>query len=236
MPGMRTIGLIGGMSWESSAEYYRLINIMVKERLGGQANARSLMLTVNFSEIEALQREQSWNRMAGEMEVAGRQLQAGGADCIVLCTNTMHKVAGAIQSVVSIPLIHIADATALAIKSMRLTTVGLLGTRFTMEDGFYKHRLQANYALQTMIPESRDREFVHQSIYKELCQGILKEETRAEFRSVMRRLEERGAEGVILGCTELGLLVSAEDATVPIFDTTQIHARAAVNYALTETT
>ncbi len=229
---MKTIGLIGGMSWESSAQYYRLINIMVKERLGGQANAKSLMLTVNFSEIEALQREQNWNRMAGEMEVAARQLQAGGADCIVLCTNTMHKVAGAIQSAVSIPLLHIADETALAMKRQGVSAPGLLGTRFTMEDGFYQERLRVSGVFQTKIPNPRDREFVHRAIYEELCQGVLKGETRIEFRRIIERLVRDGADGLILGCTELGLLVQAEDATVPVFDTTEIHARAAADYAL----
>jgi aspartate racemase len=231
---MKTIGLIGGMSWESSAEYYRLINLLVKGRLGGHTNARSLMLTLNFAEIEALQREQNWNRMASDMAVAAYQLQSGGADCIVLCTNTMHKAANAIQSAVSIPLIHIADATALAVKERGIVTHGLLGTRFTMEDGFYQNHLQSSHALQIMIPEPRDRAFVHRAIYEELCQGVLKEGTRAEFRGIIRRLVQDGADGIILGCTELGLLVRAEDATVPVFDTTKIHAQAAVDYALSD--
>jgi len=185
---MKTIGLIGGMSWESSAQYYRLINLIVKERSGGHANARSLMLTVNFAEIEALQREQDWKRMASEMAVAACQLQSGGADCILLCTNTMHKVADVVQLAVSIPLLHIADATALAMKQRGVSAPGLLGTRFTMEDGFYQDHLQTSDALRIKIPEPRDREFVHRAIYEELCQGVLKEETRAEFRRAIQRL------------------------------------------------
>jgi aspartate racemase len=229
---MKTIGLIGGMSWESSAQYYRLINLITKERLGGHANARSLMLTVNFAEIEALQREQDWKRMASEMTMAACQLQSGGAECVVLCTNTMHKVAEAIQSAMSIPLLHIADATALAMKQRGVSAPGLLGTRFTMEDGFYQDRLRVSGVFQTKIPAPRDREFVHRAIYEELCQGVLKEETRAEFCRIIARLVRDGADGLILGCTELDLLVQSEDATVPIFDTTEIHARAAVDYAL----
>lgn len=232
---MKTIGLIGGMSWESSAEYYRLINLLVKERLGGHANARSLMLTVNFAEIEVLQREQNWARLASGMAVAACQLQSGGADCILLCTNTMHKVADAIESAVSIPLLHIADATALAMKQRGVSAPGLLGTRFTMEDGFYQARLRESHAFEIQTPDPRDREFVHRAIYEELCRGVLKEETRAEFRRVIQRLVQGGADGIILGCTELGLLVRAEDATVPIFDTTEIHARAAVDYVKADT-
>lgn len=229
---MKTIGLIGGMSWESSAQYYRLINRVVKERLGGHANARSLMLTVNFAEIEALQRKQDWQRMASIMTTAACQLQSGGAECIILCTNTMHKVAEAIQSAVSIPFLHIADETARAMKQQGVSAPALLGTRFTMEDGFYQDRLRVSGVLQTKIPNPRDREFVHRAIYEELCQGVLNEETRAEFRRIIARLVRDGADGLILGCTELGLLVQAEDATVPVFDTTEIHARAAADYAL----
>jgi len=234
---MKTIGLIGGMSWESSAEYYRLINLLVKKRLGGHANAKSLMLTVNFAEIEAWQREQNWENLASEMASAARKLQSGGADCILLCTNTMHKVADTIQSAVSIPLLHIADATALAVRGARITVPGLLGTRFTMEDGFYQDHFRASHALQVMTPPlQEDREFVHRAIYEELCQGILKEETRDEFCRIIQRLIQGGADGIILGCTELGLLLRAEDATVPVLDSTEIHVRAAVDYAMSDAT
>ena len=231
---MKTIGLIGGMSWESSAEYYRLINLLVRERLGGHANARSLMLTVNFAEIETLQRQQDWARMAAEMQTAARSLEAGGAHCIVLCTNTMHKVADEIQAAVSIPLLHIADATAKAVKAMGIATVGLLGTRFTMEDGFYHHHMQAKHALQIKIPGSDERHFTHKAIYDELCHGLLREETRARFRGIIRKLAQEGAEGIILGCTELGLLLKPEDTPVPLFDSTRLHVLAAVDFAMSD--
>ncbi len=233
---MKTIGLIGGMSWESSAEYYRLLNLLVRERLGGHANAQSLLLTVNFAEIERLQREQDWDELARKMVTAARNLQDGGADFILLCTNTMHKVAPQIQSAVSTPLLHIADPTAAAIKAQGLTTVGLLGTRFTMEDDFYRLPFETKHSLRVETPGSTDREFVHSAIYEELCQGVLREETRREFRKVIGGLVQQGAQGIILGCTELGLLLRAEDSPVPIFDTTRLHVRAAVDYAMTDAT
>lgn len=229
---MRTIGLIGGMSWESSAEYYRLANRFVRERLGGQANAKSLLLTVNFAEIERLQHQGDWDRLAEQMVLAARQLQAGGADFIVLCTNTMHKVAPEIQSAISIPLLHIADCTAEAITANGISSVGLLGTRFTMEDNFYQNRLQLGRNLEVRTPGPSERDFVHRAIYQELCQGVLSPETRMGFRSVLRGLVEDGVHGIILGCTELGLLLGPADSTVPLFDTTQIHVRAAVDYAM----
>jgi aspartate racemase len=231
---MKTIGLIGGMSWESSAEYYRLTNLLAKERLGGHANAKSLMLTVNFAEIEALQRKQDWARMAAEMQTAARNLEAGGADCIVLCTNTMHKVADQIQAAASIPLVHIADATAKAVKAMGMATVGLLGTRFTMEDGFYHRYMHAKHALQIKTPGSDERGFTHKAIYDELCQGLLRQETKARFRGIMRKLAQEGVEGIILGCTELALLLKQEDAPVPLFDSTRLHVRAAVDFAMSD--
>ena len=231
---MKTIGLLGGMSWESSAEYYRLVNLLVKERLGGHANAKSVLVTVNFAVIERLQRDQNWNQLAKEMQTAARHLQTGGADFIILCTNTMHKVAPEIQSAVSIPLLHIADPTAEAIKARGLTTVGLLGTRFTMEDDFYCHRLRAGHNLRVVIPNRVDRDFVHSAIYGELCHGILREETRRQLHRISRSLQQQGAQGTILGCTELGLLLRAEDSAVPIFDTARLHAHAAVEHALTD--
>jgi aspartate racemase len=231
---MKTMGLIGGMSWESSAEYYRLINLLVKERLGGHANAKSLLLTVNFADIEVLQRHQNWNQLAKEMRTAAGQLQAAGADFLILCTNTMHKGAPEIQSAVSIPLLHITDPTAEAIKAEGLTTVGLLGTRFTMEDDFYCRLLRADHNLRVVIPNEIDRHLVHRAIYDELCHRVLREATRSQFNRIISSLVQQGAQGIILGCTELGLLLKAEDSPVPIFDTTQLHARAAVEHALTD--
>lgn len=231
---MKTIGLIGGMSWESSAEYYRLTNLLTKERLGGHTNAKSLMLTVNFAEIEGWQREQDWTRMAIAMQTAARHLEAGGADCILLCTNTMHKVADEAQAAVSIPLLHIADATAKAVKEMRLATIGLLGTRFTMEDGFYHRHMQTKHAVEIKTPSSDEREFIHKAIYDELCQGFLREETKVRCRSIMQKLAQEGVEGVILGCTELGLLLKEEDATVPLFDSMHLHVQAAVDFATSD--
>lgn len=231
---MKTIGLIGGMSWESSAEYYRLTNLLAKEHLEGHANAKSLMLTVNFAEIEALQREQDWDRMAAEMQTAARRLEAGGADCIILCTNTMHKVADEIQAVVSIPLLHIADATAQTVKAMGIGTVGLMGTRFTMEDGFYHHYLESKHGLQIKTPGSDDCGLIDRGIYDELCQGFLREETKVEVRRIMRQLAQEGAEGIILGCTELGLRLKQEDAPVPLFDSTRLHVRAAVDFVMSD--
>ena len=231
---MKTIGLIGGMSWESSAEYYRLMNLLVREKLGGLANAKSLMLTVNFAEVEASQRAADWNGMATMLKVAARRLEAGGADCIVLCTNTMHKLAPEIQAAASIPFIHIVDATVAVARSHGIKTVGLLGTRFTMEDGFYRRRVKEKYTLDVHAPDSDDREFVHRAIYDELCQGIRREETRAGFRKIMDKLVQNGAEGIILGCTELGLLLGPQDASVPLFDSTQLHVKAAVDFALAD--
>lgn len=230
---MKMIGLIGGMSWESSAEYYRLLNLFARERLGGHASAKSLLLTVNFAEIERLQREQNWDELARKMVSAALHLQDGGADFIILCTNTMHKVAPQIQSAVSIPLLHIADPTAQAIKARGLSTVGLLGTRFTMEDDFYRNPFEIKHSLRVETPNSTDREFVHGAIYEELCQGVLREKTRREFRKVIRSLAQQGAQGIILGCTELGLLLRVEDSPLPIFDTTRLHVRAACEYAMT---
>jgi aspartate racemase len=208
------------------------MNLLVKERLVGHANAKSLLLTVNFADIEVLQREQNWEQLAHEMQAA-RQLQAGEADFIILCTNTMHKVAPQIQSAVSIPLLHIVEPTANAIKARGLKTVGLLGTRFTMEDDFYCDPLRVEHNLRVVTPNSVDRDFVHRAIYSELCHGTLLEETRRRFGKVISNLIQQGAQGVILGCTELGLLLSEEESLVPIFDTARLHVHAAIDYALT---
>jgi aspartate racemase len=229
---MKTIGLIGGMSWESSLEYYRLINQSVREQLGGQNNARSLMVTVNFEEIEQMQREGLWDDSAAVLADAARSLERGGADFFLICTNTMHLVAPAVQQAVSIPLVHIASATAERICAAGITRVGLLGTRFTMEKDFYKGILSAQYGLEVLIPDAESRAEIHRVIYDELCQGIIRPESRQTFAGIMGGLAAQGAQGVILGCTEIPMLVKAEDSPVPLFDTTRIHAEKAVELAL----
>ena len=229
---MKRIGLIGGMSWESSAEYYRLVNEGVKEKLGGLHSADCVMVSVDFDEIEVLQRESRWAEAAEHMVAAACALEAAGADFVLLCTNTMHKTADAIQSGISIPFIHIADPTAARIKMTGLDTVGLLGTRFTMEEDFYTGRLVEKHGLKVLLPPKNDREIVHRIIYEELVLGILREESRAQYVRIMEDLVRQGAQGIILGCTEIGLLVSASDSTVPLFDTTRLHALAGVEAAL----
>lgn len=229
---MKVIGLIGGMSWESSIEYYRLINEFARERLGGLHSARSLMYSVDFAEIETLQTEARWEEAREEMAEAARRLERGGADFVVLCTNTMHHVAEAIEGAVSIPLLHIADATAAAVKAAGLQTVGLLGTRYTMEMQFYRGRLESKHGLTVVTPPGPDRTIVHDVIFGELVLGKVKAESKAAYLRVIDGLIEAGAEGVILGCTEIGMLVKAEDVTVPVFDTTRIHAEQAVEMAL----
>jgi aspartate racemase len=229
---MQTIGLIGGMSWESSAEYYRIINEAVKEQLGGLHSAQVLLYSVDFAAIEALQHAGAWDEAGAILADAARRLERGGADFLILCTNTMHKVAAAITGAVAIPFVHIADPTAEQIRASGYATVGLLGTRFTMEQEFYRGRLEGEHGLRVVVPEEDDRATVHRIIYDELCLGQIKEESRAEYRRIMARLVERGAEAIILGCTEIMLLVSAPDATVPLFDTTRLHAEAAVALAL----
>jgi aspartate racemase len=229
---MRTIGLIGGMSWESSAEYYRLINEAVKERLGGLHSARSVMLTVDFAEIEAMQQGGRWDEAGVALAAAARSLERAGADCLVLCTNTMHKVADAVTADLGIPFIHIADPTAAAVRARGLRRIGLLGTRFTMEEPFYRGRLADRHELEVLTPEAADRAVVNRVIYEELCLGVVRDESRARYREIMARLVARGAEGIILGCTEITLLVSQPDSEVPLFDTTRLHALAAVDFAL----
>ncbi len=229
---MKTIGLIGGMSWESSIEYYRIINEAVRDRLGGLHSAQSLMYSVDFAEVETLQREGRWDEAARLMIEAARHLEAGGADFVVICTNTMHKLADAVQAQIAIPLLHIADATAEIIQAHGLRTVGLLGTRFTMEEDFYRGRLVSRHGLHVLVPEAADRAVVHRVIYEELVVGAIKPPSRAEFRRIIQALAGQGAEGIILGCTEIGLLVKEEDSPVPLFDTTRLHALAAVDFAL----
>ncbi|MBM6582269.1 aspartate/glutamate racemase family protein [Microvirga sp. BT689] len=229
---MQTIGLIGGMSWESSAEYYRIINQEVNRRLGGVHSAQCLMWSVDFDAIKRLQHDGEWDRLAEAMQEAALRLERGGASFIVLCTNTMHRLADAISSAVSIPLLHIADPTAEKIKAAGLRRVGLLGTAFTMEQDFYKGRLRGSHGLDVIVPDEDDRRIVHEIIYKELVLGHARPDSRQAYREIIARLIERGAQAVILGCTEIMLLVSEEDSAVPLFDTTTIHAVAAVDWAL----
>ena len=230
---MKTLGLIGGMSWESTVPYYRLINEGIKARLGGLHSAKLVLYSVDFAEVEQLQSAGRWQEAGQMLAQAAQSLQAAGAQGLVLCTNTMHKVAGAIESAVDLPLIHIADATAQAVRSAGLQRVGLLGTRFTMEQDFYKARLQKAFGLDVLVPEPADRDEVHRIIYQELCLGQVHGTSRDIYRSVIQRLIAQGAQGIILGCTEIGLLVDATDSAVPLFDTTALHAQAAVDWMLT---
>jgi aspartate racemase len=229
------IGLIGGMSWESSAEYYRLINREVRNRLGGVHSARILMLSVDFGAIERLQHDGDWDALTEQMKDAAIRLELGGADFILLCTNTMHRMADTVAAAIKIPLLHIADPTGAKIKAAGLKTVGLLGTAFTMEQDFYKRRLQDLFGLDVLVPEPADRRVVHDIIYKELVAGEVREKSRAAYRDIIARLVERGAQAIVLGCTEIMLLVSDQDSSVPLFDTTTLHAMAAVDRALTPT-
>ena len=229
---MKTIGMIGGMSWESSIEYYRIINETVRAELGGLHSAKSIMVSVEFAEIEALQHQNRWDEAAEILIAAARSLESGGADFAIICTNTMHKLYDIVQQNVQIPLLHIADATAETIKAEGIQKIALLGTRFTMEEDFYKGRLVNNYGLDVIIPGSEDREIVHRVIYDELCAGIIKTDSKQQYKGIIQHLVQEGAEGIILGCTEIGLLVKQEDSPVLLFDTTEIHAQAAVKYAL----
>ncbi|MFW5713995.1 MAG: aspartate/glutamate racemase family protein [Brevefilum sp.] len=229
---MKTIGLLGGMSWESSLEYYRIINQAVKRRLGGLHSAQCLLYSYDFAEIEALQHGDEWGKLTLRMIDGVRRLQAGGADFLVICTNTMHRMAEAIEEAIGIPLLHIADATASAIKKSGLKTVGLLGTQFTMTGDFYRKRLEEKHGLRIIIPDEKDRKTVHRIIYDELVQGQIKVESRKAYLQVINHLQAAGAQGVILGCTEIPLLIKPSDVEIPIFDTTAIHAEAAVDWAL----
>lgn len=229
---MKTIGLIGGMSWESSIEYYRIINELVRERLGGTHSCKSLMYSVDFAEIEELQHQGKWDILSQIMISAGSSLKNGGADCIVICANTMHKLAEAIEKNVDLPLLHVADAAAEQIKKLGLKTVGLLGTKYTMEQDFYKGRLASKFGIDVIIPEQDDREIIHSVIYHELVMGKVVDTSRVKYTRIIEQLHRRGAEGIILGCTEIPLLVSEKDSPVPLLDTTRIHARVAVDYSL----
>ena len=229
---MKVIGLVGGMSWESSVEYYRVINEVTRDRLGPLYSAKSLMYTVNFHDVEQMQRAERWDDAAALLIDAAKRLERGGADCVVICTNTMHKLADQVQAAVEIPLIHIADATAKEVQAEGIKKVGLLGTAFTMEQDFYKGRLAERFGLEVIVPEASKRQLVHRIIYDELCQGEILAHSKAQFVETMNEMVENGAEGIILGCTEIMLLVGQNDAPVPVFDTTTLHAEAAVDFAL----
>jgi aspartate racemase len=229
---MKTIGLIGGMSWESTVPYYRIINETVRERLGGLHSAKIILYSVDFYEIELLQRSGDWEEAGSVLAQAAASLQAAGAEFLVLCTNTMHKVADSIGSAVRIPLFHIADPTAQEIKKAGFTKVGLLGTRFTMEEDFYRGRLRDRHQLEVLIPDDADRGVVHRVIYEELVLGLVRDSSRTEYRKIIQRLVNQGAQGMILGCTEISMLVGPADSPVPLFDTTGIHARKAAEFAL----
>ncbi len=227
----RVIGMLGGMSWESSAQYYRLANELVRERLGGLHSARVLLSSMDFADVEQLQADGRWHEAGELLAAAAKGLEVGGAELLLMCTNTMHKVADQVQAAVGIPLLHLAEATAHAITRAGLGTVGLLGTAFTMEQGFYRERL-VSHGFTVLVPPAEDRAAVHRIIYEELCLGVLNEESRQVYRDVIKRLVEAGAEGVVLGCTEIELLIDAKDSPVTVFPTTRLHVEAAVEASL----
>ena len=229
---MKTIGLIGGMSWESSIEYYRIINQAAKQTLGGLHSAKSVMYSVDFAEIEVLQHQGRWQEAADVMVAAAQSVERAGADFVVLCTNTMHKLADDIEAHIQIPFLHIADATAEKIQASGIQKVGLLGTRFTMEEDFYRGRLVDKHGLEVIIPNQDERGEMHRIIYEELCLGTINPDSKEQYIEIIERLIDSGAEGIISGCTEIELLIDPEDTTVPLFPTTRIHAEAAVEKAL----
>ncbi|EED65865.1 aspartate racemase [Comamonas testosteroni KF-1] len=228
----RVIGLIGGMSWESSAEYYRLINQGVRERLGALRSARLLMYSVDFGPVEQAQHEGRWDDAAALLADAARRLQAGGADCVLLCTNTMHKVADQVAAAVSIPFVHIADPVGAAARAAGVQVLGLLGTRFTMEQPFMRERLEQQFGLKVLVPGEAERTQVHRIIYEELCAGQISDVSRKLYQRAIESLAARGAQAVVLGCTEIGLLIKPQDSLLPVLDTTALHAAAAVDFAL----
>ena len=228
---MKTIGLLGGMSWESTALYYRLINELTRERLGGLHSAPIAMVSMDFAPLEELQHAGDWKALARSLSTAARQVEAAGADVLLICTNTMHRVAGEIQDAIGIPVLHIADATSAAIKADGFGSVGLLGTSFTMEEAFYRERVEAS-GIRVLVPDAGSRQEVHRVIYDELCQGIVSDVSRDTYLDIMGDLEAAGAEGIIAGCTEIGMLVGQADTDMPLLDSTEIHARAAVEAAM----
>ncbi len=229
---MKTIGLIGGMSWESSLEYYRLLNKMVKEKLGEPHSCQCIMYSVDFAEFERLQHEAKWKELTIKMIDIAKKLELAGAELIVICTNTMHKMAEDVKMNLKIPVLHIADAAAGEIIDKQMKKVGLLGTKFTMEEDFYKKRLKVKHGINVITPDEQEREIIHNVIYKELISGILNDESRNKFKKIIDHLKTRGAEGVILGCTEIPLLIKGKDSSIPVFDTTLLHAKKAVEFAL----
>jgi amino-acid racemase len=232
MACMKRIGLLGGMSWESTAEYYRFVNEAVRDRLGGLHSADCIMRSVDFAGIETLQREGRWDEAGAALADEARALEAAGAELLVLCTNTMHRVAGEVAAAVGVPFIHIADATAAAVRSHGLSRVGLLATAYTMEQDFYVGRLRDLHGLEVLVPDAGERRIVHDVIYSELCVGVIRDDSRDRYRRIMAGLAERGAEAILLGCTEIELLVGPDDSNLPLFDTTRLHAEAAVELAL----
>ena len=230
---MKTIGLLGGMSWESTVLYYQLINETTKQRLGGLHSAKICLRSVDFAPIEALQHQGDWDALGQMLAAEAQTIEAGGAKCLLICTNTMHKVADTVAAAITIPLLHIADATAQALVNDGVSKVGLLGTRFTMEQDFYKGRLTEQFGIEVITPNAEQRQAVHEIIYQELCQGEIKAESRETYLNIIAALHEQGAEAVILGCTEIGMLVQQTDTTVPLYDTTRIHAERVVEWALT---
>ena len=229
---MKTIGMIGGMSWESSLEYYRIMNQTVKEKLGGFHSAQCILYSVDFDDVEELQHQGDWESLTRLMIEAAQRVKKAGADFLVICTNTMHKMADEVQGAIQIPLLHIADVAAGAVKANGQSRVGLLGTKFTMEQDFYKGRLKEIHGIDVLIPEDKERQVIHDILYNELCLGEIKELSKGKFQSIIQNLVKRGAQGVILGCTEIPLIVRQEDYEIPLYDTTALHAKAAVDFAL----
>lgn len=229
---MKTIGMLGGMSWESTQTYYRLLNEGIKQRLGGLHSAQICLFSIDFAEIEKLQHQGSWDELGLLLGKAAICVEKGGADFLLICTNTMHKVAPQLAAAISIPILHIADATAAVLQKHQIKRVGLLGTRFTMEQDFYRQRITDKFGIEVLVPDTPQCALVHQVIYEELCLGIIREQSRAEYLKIIQHLSAAGAEAIILGCTEIGLLLGAGDTDIPLYDTTAIHAHAAVDFAL----
>jgi len=229
---MKTIGLVGGMSWESTQEYYRIVNQRVNEKAGGFHSAKIVLYSVDFEEVESRQHQGLWEDLTALMIDAAQRVERAGAECLLICTNTMHLMADPVQDSIRIPLLHIVDVTADAVKARGFGKVGLLGTRFTMEKDFYKGRLQKKHGLEVLVPEEKDRELVHAILYDELCLGKISDTSKQIFQKIIAKLKDGGAQGIILGCTEIPLLVKQEDYKIPLFDTTTLHAEAAVEFAL----
>ena len=229
---MKTIGLIGGMSWESSSEYYRLINQQIRLKLGGLHSAKIIMISLDFAEIEKLQREGKWQEAGNILISAAQKIEKGGADFLLLCTNTMHKLADEVQAKITIPLLHIADVTAQTIQQQKIRHVGLLGTKFTMEQDFYRKRLIDRFGIKVTIPDQDDRQVIHDIIYQELCLGQIQSKSRQQYKNIINKLVANGAAAIILGCTEIMLLIKPSDVSVPLFDTTEIHVKSAVEQAI----